>query len=344
MANKHGVVPYQNYMNPSQKRWLKFKRNKPALISLYLLSIMLFFSLTAEIWSSSRPIILKYNNQWYFPALVTYHPTVFGREDIFVMDYRSLELKENDWAIWPINQWDPYESNKSVEYYPSPPSAQNWLGTDDRGRDILSRLLYGFRYTMAYAIGVWLLSYLIGTVVGAALGYFGGKLDLWGSRVVEIIETMPVALLLITVISIFSPNVFGLIFFTVVFEWTGIFHHMRAQFLQLRKREFVEASTALGLSHSRIIFRHILPNALTPLVTFSPFNIAANIYLLATLDFLGLGLPAPTPSLGELISQAKKYVTSAEWLVWSPAITIVITMTAFINIGIAIRDAYDARM
>jgi microcin C transport system permease protein len=196
---------------------------------------------------------------------------------------------------------------------------------------------------MTYAIGVWILSYLVGTLIGATLGYFGGKLDLIGSRIVEIIETMPTTLLLITIISIFSPNLLWLIIFTVLFSWTPLFHHMRAQFLQLRKREFVEAARALGVSHLRIVLIHILPNALTPIVTFSPFAIAANIYGLTMLDYLGLGLAAPTPSWGELISQSQKYITTAEWLVWSPAIAIVVTMTSLINIGTAIRDAYDSR-
>jgi len=327
----------------SIKRWRRFKRNKAAVVSMWILGIQFFFSFTAEFWSNNKPIIMSYNDKIYFPILKDYHPSNFGRDDIFVMDYRSLEFKDTDWAAWPIIQWDPFESNTAVDYYPSRPSKINLLGTDDRGRDVLTRLLYGFRYTMIYAVGVWLLSYLVGTLIGAILGYFGGKLDLIGSRVVEIIETMPTTLLLITIISIFSPNLVWLIVFTVLFSWTPLFHHMRAQFLQLRKREFVEAARALGVGHIRIVLSHILPNALTPLVTFSPFAIAANIYGLTMLDYLGLGLAAPTPSWGELISQSQKYITTAEWLVWSPAIAIVVTMTSLINIGTAIRDAYDSR-
>lgn len=327
----------------SKKRWRRFKRSRAALVSMAILAVLFFFSFTAEIWSNNKPVVLYHHGELYFPVFKSYHPSAFDRRDIFVMDYRSIELKPGDWALWPIIQWDPFESNRDVDYYPSSPSAKNWLGTDDRGRDVLTRLLYGFRYTMMYAIGVWILSYLTGTLIGASLGYLGSKFDLVGSRIVEIIETMPVTLMLITIISIFSPNLFWLIIFTVLFDWTGIFHHMRAQFLQLRKREFVEAARALGVSHPRIILSHILPNALTPLVTFSPFAIAANIYSLTMLDYLGLGLAAPTPSWGELISQSQKYITTAEWLVWAPSIAIVITMTSLINIGIAIRDAFDAR-
>lgn len=327
----------------SKKRWRRFRRNKAALVSIGVLAFLFFFSFTAELWSNNKPIVMSYQGRIYFPVLKTYHPSDFGRNDIFVMDYRSLKFDSSDWAAWPLIQWDPFESNSSVDYYPSKPSRQNLLGTDDRGRDVLTRLLYGFRYTMIYAIGVWLLSYCVGTLIGATLGYFGSKIDLVGSRVVEIIETLPTTLLLITIISIFSPNLLWLIIFTVLFDWTSIFHQMRAQFLQLRKREFVEAARALGVGHLRIILTHVLPNALTPLVTFSPFAIAANIYGLTVLDYLGLGLAAPTPSWGELISQSQKYITTAEWLVWSPAIAIVITMTSLINIGLAIRDAFDAR-
>jgi microcin C transport system permease protein len=327
----------------SLKRWRRFKRSKSAIVSAWILAFIFFFSFTAEFWSNNKPIMMSYHGQTYYPIFKDYHPSEFGREDIFVMDYRALEFGAGDWAAWPLIQWDPFESNGFADTYPAPPSKMNWLGTDDRGRDVLARLLYGFRYTIVYAVGVWFLAYFTGTIIGALLGYFGGSLDLFGSRVVEIIEEMPRTLLLITIISIFSPNLWWLIVFTVVFEWTAIFHHMRAQFLQLRKRDFVEAARAIGANHGRIALTHILPNALTPLVTFSPFAIAANIYGLTVLDYLGLGLAAPTPSWGELISQSQKYITTAEWLVWAPAISIVVTMTALINIGLAIRDAYDAR-
>lgn len=327
----------------SRKRWQRFKRNRSAIVSIYILAVFFFFSFTAEMWSNNKPIILKYQGEIYLPVLFEYHPTDFKRDDIFVMDYRALKLGTGDWAAWPIIQWDAFESNSTVDYYPSAPSRSNWLGTDDRGRDVLTRLLYGFRYTMIYALGVWFLSYLVGTFLGGFMGYFGSTADLVGSRVVEIIESLPVTLILITIISIFSPNLLWLIIFSVIFNWTAIFHHIRAQFLQLRKREFVEAARALGVGHLRIMMTHIFPNALTPLVTFSPFAIASNIYSLTILDYLGLGLPAPTPSWGELIAQSQKYITTAEWLVWAPSIAIVITMTALINIGLAVRDAYDAR-
>jgi microcin C transport system permease protein len=325
------------------KRYRKFKKDKLAILSIFVLLTIAFFSFTAEFWANSKPLILHYQGETFLPWIRTYHPTVFGREDIFVMDYRELELKEGDWAVWPLVKWDPFESNKTVSDYPAPPSKDNWMGTDDRGRDVLARLLYGFRYSIGYAFGAWFLSYLVGGFIGSLQGYLGGRVDLVGSRLVELLEMTPQLLLLITIISIFEPSLWLLIVFSVLFDWTGIYHHMRAQFLQLRRRDYVEAARALGASHVRIAFKHILPNALVPLVTFSPFAIAANISGLALLDYLGLGLRAPTPSWGELMGQAQKYFNIAEWLVWWPSLALLVIMIALINIGLAVRDAFDAK-
>lgn len=325
------------------KRYRRFKRNRVAMISVWLLAALFFLSFTAEFWSNNRPHVMKYHGKLYFPLVVDYHPTDFGREDIYVMDYRSLEFTADDWAAWPLVQWDPYESNKTVESYPSEPTKYNIMGTDDRGRDVFTRLLYGLRYTIIFAVGAWFFSYLLGVIVGSLMGYFGGKVDLIGMRIVEIIQTMPVTLILITIISIFTPNIFVLILFVALFDWTKIAIYMRAQFLQLRQREFVEAAKALGASNLRIVFKHILPNGLTPIVTFAPFDIAANITYLSILDYLGLGLRAPTPSWGELLQQAQKWFSTAEWLVWWPSAALVLTLTLLINIGLAVRDAFDSK-
>ena len=325
------------------KRYRRFKRNKIAVFSTWVFLALVFLSLTAEFWSNSKPHIMKYRGEIYFPLIKDYHPTVFGREDILVMDYRSLEMSSDDWAMWPLVQWDPFESNKLVDSYPAPPSKVNLLGTDDRGRDVLTRLLYGLRYSLFFALGVWVLSYCVGIVIGSYTGYFGGRFDLLVMRVVEVIQTMPRILILITIISIFTPNLLILICFLALFDWTKIAVYMRGQFLQLRKREYVEAAHALGADNKQIIFKHILPNALTPIVTFSPFDIAQSILVLAFLDYLGLGLQAPTPSWGELLDQGQKYITTAEWLVWYPSAALILTMTLLINIGLAVRDAFDAK-
>ncbi len=325
------------------KRYRRFKRNKMAVFSAWMIVLLIFFSFTAEFWANSKPNLMKYNGKIYAPVLFDYHPTEFGREDIYVMDYRGLEFKDGDWVFWPIVRWDPFESNSAVESYPAAPSKDNLMGTDDRGRDVLTRLLYGLRYSLVFAIGAWFFSYLIGVVIGSVTGYFGGKIDLIGMRTVEIIQTMPTTLILITIISIFTPNLFVLVLFLSVFDWTKIAMYMRGQFLQLRKREYVEAARAIGSSSNRIIFKHILPNAITPIVTFSPFDIALNISTLAFLDYLGLGLRAPTPSWGELLQQAQKYFTTSEWLVWYPSAALILTLTLLINIGLAVRDAFDSK-
>lgn len=327
------------------KRYRRFKRNKVAVISVWFLGFLFFLSFTAEFWANSKPHMMRYHGKLYVPLFIDYHPTEFGRDDIYVMDYRSLKLNKDqgDWEVWPIVQWDPFESNKVVEEYPAAPTKYNLMGTDDRGRDVLTRLIYGLRYSLIFSIGAWLLSYIIGVVAGSFMGFLGGKVDLVGMRTVEIIQTMPVTLILITIISIFTPNILVLIIFLSLFDWTKIAIFMRGQFLQLRQREFVEAARALGSSNKRIVFKHILPNAITPIVTYSPFDIAANVSTLAFLDYLGLGLQAPTPSWGELLQQAQRWFTKAEWLVWYPSGALVLTLILLINIGLAIRDAFDSK-
>ncbi len=325
------------------KKWRRFKKQRRAVIAIWVIFILSFFSFTAEFWANSKPIVLKYKNEIYFPALKAYHPSVFGR-DGSVMDYRTLELqKKEEWVAWPIVRWDPFENNKKVESFPSAPSTENWFGTDDRGRDVLTRLLYGFRYSMGYAVLTWLSCSLVGMLFGALMGYAGGWTDLLGQRVIEIMESMPQLLLLITIISIFQASLWLLIFFTTLFGWIGVSLYFRAEFLKLRKREFIEAAHAIGSSRGKVIFGHILPNSLTPWITMSPFMISSGISGLAALDFLGFGLPAPTPSWGELLDQAYKNFTIAWWLAAFPSAALFLTLVMSNLIGEAIRDALDPR-
>ena len=325
------------------KRYRRFKSHRAAVFSLWAIIVVSFFSFTAEFWANSKPLVLSYKGVTYFPVIKDYHPTEFGRTDIYEMDYKNLQLAEGDWAMWPIVHWDPYEYNKNLESYPSGPSKLNILGTDDRGRDVLSRLLYGFRYSFAFAVLVWLTSFSVGICLGSVMGYLGGWSDLLGQRVVEIFETVPKLLLLITVISIFQPSMLLLVTFMTVFGWMFITMYVRAEFLKLRKREFTEAARAIGASEARIIFKHILPNALSPVITFSPFIISAEIVGLANLDYLGLGLRAPTPSWGELLSQAKNYFTVAWWLAVFPSLALFFTLTFLNIIGESVRDALDPK-
>ncbi len=325
------------------RRYRRFKKDRVAVFSVFVILTLMFISCTAELWVNNRPHIMKYHGEIYVPLLKDYHPSTFGFDEEFITDYRKLKLEDGDWWIWPIIQWDPFESNTNLSEYPAPPSKQNWFGTDDRGRDVLTRLIYGLRYTLVYALAVWFLSYLTGCLAGALMGYAGGKVDLVGSRIVEVFESMPAFFVIITAVALFSPTLPLLIVINVIFGWTPISSYMRAQFLSLRKREYVEAAQAIGSSHWRIISKHIFPNALTPIVTFAPFTIAANVISLAYLDYLGLGLIPPTPSWGELLAQAQKYFTIAEWLVWAPSGALLITLTMLINIGLAVRDAFDSK-
>ncbi len=327
------------------KKWRRFKSRKLAVISCWLMIISCALSFSAEFWANSRPLILKYKDHLYFPVFKYYHPTLFEDADSLVMDYRNLELdtQRGDFAIWPIIQWDPYESNKEVESYPSSPTQDNWMGTDDRGRDILTRLLYGLRYSITFSFLVWLLTFAFGTVVGGVMGYFGGKVDFWGQRVVEILSTVPQFFLLIIIISIFKPTLVLLVFLSSLFGWIGISYYVRGEYLKNRKKEFVEAAKALGAGHVRIFFKHLLPNSLSPLITFSPFVLAGNITSLASLDYLGFGLTPPTPSWGELLNQAQKHFTEGWWLAIYPSLALFLTLTMLSLIGEGVRDAMDPK-
>ncbi|MBK9040512.1 MAG: ABC transporter permease subunit [Bdellovibrionales bacterium] len=325
------------------KRWRRFKQMRRSVVSIWVLGFLLFLSLTAEIWSNSKPIAMKYRGHLYFPVFKTYHPTEFGQTDIYVTNYRRLEMSFDDWVVWPLVRWDPLESNNGLASYPAPPTSQNWFGTDDRGRDVLSRLIYGFRYSIGFSVLAWFFSYFLGVIFGSIMGFMGGKSDLIGQRVVEVFESVPVFILLITLVSIFGAGLWTLVIFTSVFGWMLISLYVRAEFLKLRKREFVEAGRALGLSSWQVMFKHVLPNALGPILTFSPFSIAGNVYSLAALDYLGFGLPPPTPSWGELLQQANSYFTIAWWLAAFPSAAMIITLTVLNLIGEGVRNAFDPR-
>ncbi|MGE4130343.1 MAG: ABC transporter permease subunit [Bdellovibrionales bacterium] len=325
------------------KRYRRFVSIRRAVWSIWVLAAFLFVSVTANFWANSKPIIMKFNGGIYVPVLKDYYPTVFG-QDGFVTNYRILDWQaDGNWAVWPPIKWNPYESNDKLESYPGGPSSENLFGTDDRGRDVLSRLIYGFRYSLGFAVLVWFFSFLVGTIGGAVMGYRGGKTDLFGQRVVEVFDSLPYLLMLLTLIAFLGANLWMLVLFSVFLGWMRISTYMRAEFLKLRKRDFVEAARAQGVGSWRILFRHILPNGLSPLITFSPTEIAANIYTLAILDYLGMGLPPPTPSWGELLQQAQNYFTIAWWLAIYPSLAMIISLTALTFIGEGVREAYDPR-
>lgn len=325
------------------KRYRRFKSIKRASASVWVIATFIFFSITAEFWSNSKPLAMSYSGSLYFPVLKDYHPSEFG-QDGYVTNYRALDLKAGEnWAVWPLVAWNAFESNEELSTYPAPPSKDNWFGTDDRGRDVLSRLIYGFRYSMGYALAVWFFAFLVGTIAGAIMGYGGGRVDMFGQRVVEVFDALPFLLMLLTLIAFLGATMWLLVAFSVFLGWMRISNYMRAEFLRLRKRDFVESAKAQGVGTFRILFRHILPNGLGPLITFSPTEIAANIYTLAILDYLGMGLPPPTPSWGELLQQAQNYFTIAWWLAVYPSLAMIVTLTALTFIGEGIREAYDPR-
>jgi microcin C transport system permease protein len=328
----------------SRKRWKIFKKSKSAVVS----SIVLFFLITATFLSpliaNNKPIVMKYQGVTYFPIFKDYTAETFAITDSIDVDYRQLKMNEGDYSIWPFIQWNPFESNTKVEMYPSPPSKLNVFGTDDRGRDVFTRLLYGFKYSISYAVAVWFISLSIGILLGGTMGYYGGKIDFVGQRIVEVLSTVPQFFLLIILISIFTPSLLMLIFITCIFSWIGISYYVRGEFLKNRNREFVEAARSLGASDFKIIFKHILPNSLTPIITFAPFTIAAEIVGLAALDYLGFGLQVPTPSWGELLAQAQKNYTIAWWLAFYPSLALFIVLTLLNLIGQGVRDSMDPNM
>lgn len=328
----------------SRKRWKIFKSSKSSMIASLLLLFFVIMTFMSPIIANSRPLLLKYSGHYYFPIVKDYSPTLFNITDSLDVNYRKLQLSADDFALWPIVQWDPFESNSVVDSYPSMPTHSNFMGTDDRGRDVFTRLLYGFKYSITYAVAVWFISLSIGTVLGGTMGFFGGKVDFIGQRFVEILSTVPSFFLLIILISIFAPSLWMLIIISCVFSWINISYYIRGEFLKNRNREFVEAARGLGASNASIIFKHILPNSLTPIITFAPFTIAGEIVGLAALDYLGFGLQVPTPSWGELLSQAQKNYTIAWWLALYPSLALFVVLTLLNLIGQGVRDAMDPNM
>ncbi len=327
----------------SRKRWRIFKKRKLAMAAMFGLLTMTLLTILAPILANSKPIYINFQGKSFWPIFSEYRATEFGVKDSMVVNFRKLKMSENDFALWPPVSWDPYESNRSVDFYPSPPSSDNWFGTDDRGRDVFTRILYGFKYSIIYAVVVWIFSTIIGIAIGGTMGYFGGRVDFFGLRFVEIFSTVPSFFLLLILISLFTPSLTLLVVISSIFGWVGISYYVRGEFLKNRNREFVEAARATGVPTWKILFKHILPNSLVPVVTFAPFTIAGHIAGLASLDFLGFGLEIPTPSWGELLAQAHKNFTIAWWLAVFPSLALFATLVMMNLVGEGVRDAFDPR-
>lgn len=334
--------------SPSQRAWLRFKRNRLGFWSLLLLCALVVLSLGAELISNDRPLVVRYEGTLYWPMVHDYPETTFGGDFLTATDYLDPFIREritagDNWALFTINQYGPNTLNYFAKLpNPSGPTADNWLGTDERGRDLLAQLIYGFRVSVLFALALTVTGVLIGVLTGAVQGYFGGATDLLFQRFMEVWGSMPQLYLLIIFSAIFTPSISLLLLLLSLFGWMGLSDYVRAEFLRNRQLDYVKAARALGVSNRHIMWRHILPNSLTPVVTFLPFSMSAAILSLTSLDFLGLGVPPGTPSLGELLSQGKNNI-DAWWISLSTFAVLVITLLLLTFMGDALRDALDPR-
>jgi len=331
----------------NQRRWLNFKANRRGYYSLWLFAVLFVLSLGAELIANDKPLLVSFKQSLYVPVLKDYPETVFGGTLDSNTDYRDPFvtglIEEQGWILWaPIRY-----SHGTINYNlsvpaPAPPTAENLLGTDDQGRDVLARIIYGFRISVLFALALTIGSSVIGIAAGALQGYYGGWVDLAGQRIIEIWSGLPMLFMLIILASLVQPGFWWLLGLMLLFSWHELTGLVRAEFLRGRNLEYVRAARALGLSDARIMIRHILPNAMVSTLSFLPFIFTGAISLLTSLDFLGFGLPVGSPSLGELVAQGKNNLT-APWLGLSAFLTLGILLTLLVFIGEAARDAFDPR-
>lgn len=331
-----------------RKRWIRFRKNRRGYYSLVLFLLLFGISLFAEVLSNDKPLLVVYQGKMYFPLWRVYPETVFGGDFETETDYRDPFILERlnqgaNLIVFPPNPHSFNTINRSLDRpVPAPPSRDNYLGTDDRGRDVFARLLYGFRLSVLFGAALTAVGTLLGIVAGALQGYFGGRFDLIFQRFIELWGSMPELYLLIIFASIFKPSMLLLLILLSMFGWMGLSDYVRAEFLKGRNMEYVKAARALGVGNGTIMYRHLLPNSMTPVITFLPFRMSGAILALTSLDFLGLGVPPSTPSLGELLAQGKANI-EAWWLSLSTFVVLVGTLILLIFIGEALREAFDPR-
>ncbi len=336
----------------NQRRWRNFKANRRGYISLWLFGALFFVTLFAEFLANDKPLMIWHEGAIYTPVFETYAETEFGGDFATEADYRDpfvVELivgangDKGGFIIWPPLRYSYDTINLDLNRpAPAPPSADNWLGTDDQGRDVLARLIYGFRISVLFGLVLTLASSIIGIAAGAVQGYFGGWTDLLLQRFIEIWTSVPSLYLLIIMAAVIEPSFWVLLGILLLFSWVALVGVVRAEFLRARNFEYVEAARALGVSNATIMRRHLLPNAMVATLTFMPFILNASITTLTSLDFLGFGLPPGSPSLGELLAQGKANL-QAPWLGLSGFFTIAVMLSLLIFIGEAVRDAFDPR-
>lgn len=329
----------------NQQRWQRFRHNRRGYWSLWIFLVIFLLSLCAELIANDKPLLVHYQQRWTVPLLFDYSETDYGGVLATAADYQDPWLRQriaqNGWALWaPICFSDSTINFATQVPFPSPPSAQNWLGTDANGGDVLARLLYGTRISLLFGVLLTLISSVIGIVIGAVQGYFGGRIDLIGQRMIEVWSGMPALFLLILLSSVIQPGFWWLLLVTVAFGWMSLVSVVRAEFLRTRNFDYIRAAQALGVSDGRIMLRHMLPNAMVATLTFLPFILCGSITTLTSLDFLGFGLPLGSPSLGELLLQGKNNL-QAPWLGLAGFFTLAILLSLLIFIGEAVRDAFD---
>ena len=331
----------------TRRRLHNFRANRRGFWSLWMFLALFFASLFAELIANDKPLLVKFDGAYYTPFVEAYPETLFGGDFPTEADYRDefvIKLIEaKGWMIWPIIRYDYSTINYNLPSpAPSPPTADNWLGTDDQGRDVVARMIYGFRISVLFGLTLTFLSSIIGVSAGAVQGYFGGWLDLLFQRFIEIWAGLPMLYMLIILASVIEPTFWWLLGLMLLFSWMSLVGVVRAEFLRARNLEYVRAARALGVSDSAIMFKHMLPNAMVATLTFLPFILSGSVVLLTALDFLGFGLPPGSPSLGELLQQGMANI-QAPWLSFTAFFVLAIMLSLLIFIGEAVRDAFDPR-
>lgn len=330
-----------------QQRLARFKQNRLGFICLIVFAVIFVLAIFSELIANDKPLVVKYQQSYYFPVIQSYPETTFGGVFETETDYKDPAVQQlidrDGWALWPVIPFSYQTPNLELAVpVPSPPSQQNWLGTDDQGRDVLARILYGLRVSLLFGFALTLCAAFIGILIGALQGYYGGWVDLIGQRVLEVWGGLPMLFMVMILVSMFTPSVYWLFVIMLLFGWTALVGLVRAEFLRARNFDYVRAARALGVADRTIIFRHILPNAISSSLSQLPFMLTANITALTALDFLGYGLPPDAASLGELLLQGKNNL-NAPWLALSGFFTLAMVLSLLIYVGEATRDAFDPR-
>ena len=335
-------------LSPLNKRRLQnFKSNKRGFYSFWIFSFLFVVSIFADFIANDKPLLIKFDQEYYFPIINEYPETIFGGDFETEADYRDPYviklIEDKGWIIMPLI---PYTYNTIIRDLdvpaPAPPSKKNWLGTDDQARDVMARLIYGFRISILFGFTLTFFSMIIGVSAGAIQGYFGGRIDLFFQRFMEIWSAIPTLYVLIILASIVQPNFWWLLMILLFFSWMGYVGVVRAEFLRARNLDYVRAAKALGVSNYTIMFRHLLPNATVATITFLPFSLSASVTALSGLDFLGFGLPPGSASLGEMVNQGRNNL-QAPWLGLTSFFTLGLMLGLLVFVGEAIRDSLDPR-